>query len=275
MRQRVIIAMALALEPELRDHGRADDGARRRRAARDPAADRRSCKRELGFAVLFITHDLSLLLEFADRIAIMYAGEIVETAAPHELFAAAAAPVHAGLLSSFPPLHRPARADDRHPRRAAGPAQRRRPAAASTRAARTAMPDEPRRSTRARRRAAACCREVEPGHLVACHLVGARERARATSARSTSRDLTKYFPVGGAGSAAAQAARGRRRHLHAPARARSRRSSARAAAARARSRGCSRGCTSRPPAAILLRGRGRRARRRRKRRCSATARRCR
>ena len=36
-------------------------------------------KRDFGFAVLFITHDLSLLLEFADRIAIMYAGEIVET----------------------------------------------------------------------------------------------------------------------------------------------------------------------------------------------------
>ena len=37
-------------------------------------------KRDFGFAVLFITHDLSLLLEFAHRIAIMYAGEIVETA---------------------------------------------------------------------------------------------------------------------------------------------------------------------------------------------------
>ena len=39
-------------------------------------------KQDFGFAVLFITHDVSLLLEFADRIAIMYAGEIVETAPP-------------------------------------------------------------------------------------------------------------------------------------------------------------------------------------------------
>ena len=85
MRQRVVIAMALALGPELVDHGRADDGARRRRAARDPPADRRRCKRDFGFAVLFITHDLSLLLEFADRIAIMYAGEIVETAPAAQL----------------------------------------------------------------------------------------------------------------------------------------------------------------------------------------------
>ena len=53
--------------PGGRDHGRADDGARRRRAARDPRADRRAARSELGFSVLFITHDLSLLLEIADR----------------------------------------------------------------------------------------------------------------------------------------------------------------------------------------------------------------
>jgi peptide/nickel transport system ATP-binding protein len=64
-------------------------------------------KRELDFAVLFITHDLSLLVEFADRIGIMYAGEIVETAAAHDLFAEAKHPYTQGLLSSFPPLTGP------------------------------------------------------------------------------------------------------------------------------------------------------------------------
>ena len=58
-------------------HGRADDRARRGRAAGDPRGDP-AAPRELGFAVLFITHDLSLLVELSDRIAIMYAGDIVE-----------------------------------------------------------------------------------------------------------------------------------------------------------------------------------------------------
>jgi peptide/nickel transport system ATP-binding protein len=57
--------------------------------------------------VLFITHDLSLLLEFADRIAIMYAGEIVESA-PAERFASNPQhPYTQGLLKSFPPLRGP------------------------------------------------------------------------------------------------------------------------------------------------------------------------
>ena len=95
MRQRVIIAMALALEPELVIM---DEPT----TALDVVVQREilqqidELKRDLGFAVLFITHDLSLLLEFADRIAIMYAGEIVETApAARRSFADAAASVHA------------------------------------------------------------------------------------------------------------------------------------------------------------------------------------
>ena len=110
MRQRVMIAMALALEPGAGHPGRADDGARRGRAARDPAADRGAASGELGFAVLFITHDLSLLVEFADRIAIMYAGEIVEAAAADELFAQPAASVHAGAAGVVPAADRADRA---------------------------------------------------------------------------------------------------------------------------------------------------------------------
>ena len=64
-------------------------------------------KRDLDFAVLFITHDLSLLLEFADRIAIMYAGEIVESAPAAELYRAPQHPYTIGLMGSFPPLTGP------------------------------------------------------------------------------------------------------------------------------------------------------------------------
>ena len=78
-------------------------------------------KRELDFAVLFITHDLSLLLEFADRIGIMYAGEIVETAPAARALPRAEASVHAGADELVPAAHRPDRADDRHPRHAARP----------------------------------------------------------------------------------------------------------------------------------------------------------
>jgi oligopeptide/dipeptide ABC transporter ATP-binding protein len=64
-------------------------------------------KRDFGFAVLFITHDVSLLLEFADRIAIMYAGEIVETAPAERLASNPQHPYTQGLLHSFPPLTGP------------------------------------------------------------------------------------------------------------------------------------------------------------------------
>lgn len=60
-----------------------------------------------GLGVLFITHDLSLLLEFADRIAIMYAGEIVESAPAAELYRAPQHPYTVGLMGSFPPLTGP------------------------------------------------------------------------------------------------------------------------------------------------------------------------
>ncbi len=60
---------------------------------------------QLGFSVLFITHDLSLLIELADTIAIMYAGRIVESAPARRLFRAPRHPYSAALLDSFPSLH--------------------------------------------------------------------------------------------------------------------------------------------------------------------------
>jgi peptide/nickel transport system ATP-binding protein len=106
MRQRVIIAMALALNPELiilDEPTTALDVVVQREILQQVDA----LKREFGFAVLFITHDLSLLLEFADRIAIMYAGEIVETAPAARLVTEAQHPYTQGLLRSFPPLTGP------------------------------------------------------------------------------------------------------------------------------------------------------------------------
>jgi peptide/nickel transport system ATP-binding protein len=106
MRQRVIIAMALALGPELLimdEPTTALDVV----VQREILQQVQDLKRDLGFAVLFITHDLSLLVEFADRIAIMYAGEIVETAPSAVLHTNPQHPYTRGLMESFPPLTGP------------------------------------------------------------------------------------------------------------------------------------------------------------------------
>ena len=106
MRQRVVIAMALALSPELivmDEPTTALDVV----VQREILQEIEELQRQLGFAVLFITHDLSLLVEFSDRIAIMYAGEIVESAPAAALFERPEHPYTVGLMSSFPPLHAP------------------------------------------------------------------------------------------------------------------------------------------------------------------------
>jgi peptide/nickel transport system ATP-binding protein len=59
-------------------------------------------QRELGIAILLITHDLGVVARVADRVAVMYAGEIVETAATAELFAAPRHPYTRGLMASIP-----------------------------------------------------------------------------------------------------------------------------------------------------------------------------
>ena len=118
MRQRAMIAMALALEPQIvimDEPTTALDVVTQREILEELAG----CGERLGFAVLFITHDLSLLLEIADSIAIMYAGRIVEQASAPELFRAPRHPYTLGLLGSFPSLHGPPGDDDRHRRRPA------------------------------------------------------------------------------------------------------------------------------------------------------------
>jgi peptide/nickel transport system ATP-binding protein len=106
MRQRVVIAMALALQPELiilDEPTTALDVV----VQREILQQVHDLQREFSFAVLFITHDLSLLFEVAHRIAIMYAGEIVEEGPAHTLQQDARHPYTVGLIRSFPSLTGP------------------------------------------------------------------------------------------------------------------------------------------------------------------------
>jgi oligopeptide/dipeptide ABC transporter ATP-binding protein len=106
MRQRVMIAMALAAEPEVVIMDEPTTGL-------DVVVQREilrqifELKEALGFSVLFITHDLSLLLEIADQVVIMYAGQVVESAATAAIREHPAHPYTRGLLASFPRLHGP------------------------------------------------------------------------------------------------------------------------------------------------------------------------
>jgi oligopeptide/dipeptide ABC transporter ATP-binding protein len=108
MRQRVMIAMALAADPEIvimDEPTTALDVV----VQRDILAQIVELKERLGFSILFITHDLSLLLEMADRIAVMYAGQLLEVGTAAELRREPAHPYTRGLLRSFPSLHGPRR----------------------------------------------------------------------------------------------------------------------------------------------------------------------
>jgi peptide/nickel transport system ATP-binding protein len=171
MRQRVVIAMALALEPELivmDEPTTALDVV----VQREILQELETLKKRLGFAVLFITHDLSLLVEFSDRIAIMYAGEVVESAPSDVLFRWPLHPYTAGLMRSFPPLTGPIvpllGIPGSPPNLALPPSGCRfhprcplcTPADAAMYARQTG--ERP------------VLREIESGHQVACHLAGAR-----------------------------------------------------------------------------------------------------
>jgi peptide/nickel transport system permease protein len=103
MRQRVMIGMALALEPQaviMDEPTTALDVVMQRQIL----AQLVELRERLGFSVVFITHDLSLLVEFADRIAIMYGGRIVEEAPSQLLYRDSLHPYSDGLLHSFPAL---------------------------------------------------------------------------------------------------------------------------------------------------------------------------
>ena len=103
MRQRVVIAIALALNPALMimdEPTTALDVV----VQRDILQQIQQLKETMGFSILFITHDVSLMVEFSDNMAIMYAGEIVEMASSREIFSNPIHPYTQGLLSSFPSI---------------------------------------------------------------------------------------------------------------------------------------------------------------------------
>jgi peptide/nickel transport system ATP-binding protein len=106
MRQRVMIAMALATDPDvviMDEPTTALDVV----VQREILGQILELKNELGFAILFITHDLSLLLELADRIAVMYAGQLMEVGTAAEIHHEPSHPYTKRLLRSFPSLRGP------------------------------------------------------------------------------------------------------------------------------------------------------------------------
>jgi peptide/nickel transport system ATP-binding protein len=106
MRQRVMIAMALICHPQILI---ADEPT----TALDVTIQAQildllgRLRRELNMAVLLITHDLGVVAGSADRVVVMYAGQVVETAATRALFAAPQHPYTEGLLASIPRLDHP------------------------------------------------------------------------------------------------------------------------------------------------------------------------
>jgi peptide/nickel transport system ATP-binding protein len=106
MRQRVMIAMALIFTPDLvimDEPTSALDVV----AQRSLMVQTKELQRELGFAVVFVTHDMSLVSHFSDRMAVMYAGQISELGRTRDLFDAPLHPYSRGLLDAFPSIRGP------------------------------------------------------------------------------------------------------------------------------------------------------------------------
>ncbi|EGG45017.1 MULTISPECIES: ABC transporter ATP-binding protein [Streptomyces] len=103
MRQRIMIAMALALEPELiiADEPTTALDVTVQAQVMDLLAE---LQREFNMGLILITHDLGVVADVADKIAVMYAGRIVEQAPVHELYKRPAHPYTRGLLDSIPRL---------------------------------------------------------------------------------------------------------------------------------------------------------------------------
>ena len=106
MRQRVVIAIALILRPKLiiMDEPTTALDVVVEREIMDQLYD---LKKEFGFAILFISHDLGLMGEITDRIGVMYAGKMIELGVSSELMASPKHPYTRGLLKSFPTIFGP------------------------------------------------------------------------------------------------------------------------------------------------------------------------
>ena len=106
MRQRAMIAMALLFTPDLVIM---DEPT----SALDVVAQRslmvqiKELQRQLGFAVIFVTHDMSLVSHFSDQLLVMYAGEVIESGPTRAVFDSPAHPYSRGLLDAFPSIYGP------------------------------------------------------------------------------------------------------------------------------------------------------------------------
>ncbi|MFF7972012.1 oligopeptide/dipeptide ABC transporter ATP-binding protein [Streptomyces sp. NPDC007905] len=103
MRQRIMIAMAMALEPALiiADEPTTALDVTVQAQVMDLLAE---LQREYHMGLILITHDLGVVADVADRIAVMYAGKIVESAPVHDIYKGPAHPYTRGLLDSIPRL---------------------------------------------------------------------------------------------------------------------------------------------------------------------------
>ncbi len=106
MRQRAMIAMALLFTPDLVIM---DEPT----SALDVVAQRslmvqiKELQHQLGFAVIFVTHDMSLVSHFSEQLLVMYAGQVVEIGATRSVFDTPAHPYSQGLLDAFPSIRGP------------------------------------------------------------------------------------------------------------------------------------------------------------------------
>ena len=163
MRQRVMIAMALACRPRLLI---ADEPT----TALDVTVQAqildllRRLKRELGMALLLITHDLGVVAEMCDRVLVMYAGRVVEEASVLALFDAPLHPYTQGLIASVPRMDIDAEELEAIPGAVPDPLSRPKGCAFSTR-----CPHAEDRCVTER----PPLRETRDGRRVACHLVTA------------------------------------------------------------------------------------------------------
>jgi len=106
MRQRAMIAMALLFTPDLVIM---DEPT----SALDVVAQRslmvqiKELQRAYGFAIVFVTHDMSLISHFSDRLLVMYAGQVAELGTTRRVFDAPLHPYTRGLLEAFPSIRGP------------------------------------------------------------------------------------------------------------------------------------------------------------------------
>ena len=103
MRQRVVIALALAAEPKLIVADEPTTALDVSIQAQIIGLLKRVCK-ERGAAVMLITHDMGVIAETCDRVAVMYAGRIAEIGPVHEVINRPAHPYTAGLMASIPDM---------------------------------------------------------------------------------------------------------------------------------------------------------------------------